>query len=65
MIPVNLLYLLYLLGKQEQGAASDMAAFSLALARVAYADNVVTDGERVEIRLIAAEFGIRHPATTQ
>lgn len=44
--------MLNLLGKHEPGAASYLAAFSFALARVAYADNVVKESERAEMRRI-------------
>lgn len=44
--------MLNLLGKHEPGTASYLAAFSFALARVAHADDVVTDSERAQMRRV-------------
>jgi len=47
--------MLNLLEKHDPGSASYLAAFSFALARVAYADNEVTESERGEMRRILHE----------
>jgi putative ABC transport system ATP-binding protein len=47
--------MLNLLEKHDPGSASYLAAFSFALARVAYADNQVTESERGEMRRILHE----------
>ena len=57
--------MLNLLGKHEPGAASYLAAFSFALARVAYADNVVTDSERVEMRRILHDVAHLEPSEVE
>lgn len=57
--------MLNLLGKHEPGAASYLAAFSFALARVAYADNVVTDSERAEMRRILHDVAHLEPSEVE
>jgi tellurite resistance protein len=47
--------MLNLLEKHEPDAANYLAAFSFALARIAYADGTVTDSERDEMRRILHE----------
>ena len=48
--------MLNLLEKHDPNSASYLATFAFALARVAYADNVVTEEERNEMRSILKEF---------
>ncbi|MFU8763848.1 MAG: TerB family tellurite resistance protein [Haliea sp.] len=57
--------MLNLLGKHEPGAASYLASFSFALARVAYADNVVTDSERLEMRRILHDVAHLEPSEVE
>lgn len=49
--------MLNLLEKHDPNSANYLAAFSFALARVAYADNQVSDSERQRMREILGEFG--------
>lgn len=57
--------MLNLLGKHEPANASYLAAFSFALARVAYADNVVTEDERTEMRRILHDVAQLQPAEVE
>ncbi len=57
--------MLNLLGKHEPGTASYLAAFSFALARVAYADNVVDDNERDEMRRVLHDVAQLEPSEVE
>jgi putative ABC transport system ATP-binding protein len=57
--------MLNLLEKHDSDAASYLAAFSFALARVAYADSHVSDTERAEMRRILHEVANLEPAEVE
>ncbi len=57
--------MLNLLEKHDPNSASYLASFSFALARVAYADNEVTESERIEMRRILHEVANLAPAEVE
>lgn len=57
--------MLNLLEKHDPNSANYLAAFSFAMARVAYADSVVTDNERDEMRRILHEVAHLEPAEVE
>jgi len=57
--------MLNLLEKHDPDSASYLATFAFALARVAYADNVVTDSERDQMRRILHEVAKMEPAEVE
>lgn len=57
--------MLNLLEKHDPDSANYLAAFSFALARIAYADNVVKDSERREMRRILHETARLEPAEAE
>jgi putative ABC transport system ATP-binding protein len=57
--------MLNLLEKHDPSSASYLASFSFALARVAYADNEVTESERVAMREILHEVANLDPAEAE
>jgi putative ABC transport system ATP-binding protein len=57
--------MLNLLEKHDPNSANYLATFAFALARVAYADNEVTESERVEMRRILREVANLEPAEVE
>jgi len=57
--------MLNLLEKHDPNSANYLATFAFALARVAYADNEITESERVEMRRILQEVANLEPAEVE